>query len=69
MMFESLAMIQRRDLPLMSLLSKYEWNLLGKCPASDLKVSRADVMDVEDKDDIPYTHQFLVHTSTKIMAY
>ena len=46
MMFESLEMIQRRDLPLMSLLSKYEWNLLGKCPASYLNYPRVDVMDV-----------------------
>ena len=68
MMFESLEMIQRRDLPLMSLLSKYEWNLLGKCPASDLKVSRADVMDVEDKEDVIYSQHYLVTMSTNSMA-
>ena len=37
----------------MSFLSKSDWNLLGNYPAYYLKDSRAGVMDVEDKDDIP----------------
>ena len=45
-MFESFAMIQHRDFPLLSFLSNSEWNLLGSCPASYLKDCRADVMDV-----------------------
>ena len=53
MLFESLSRIQCRALMLMSLLLKSEWNLLGKCPAYDFKDSRAGVMGVEDKDDIP----------------
>ena len=54
MMFEFLARIKCRVLLPMSFLSKSEWNILGKGPASDLKGSRDDVMDVEDKDCIPY---------------
>ena len=53
MMFGLLSRIQCTDLPLMSFLLKSEWNLLGKCPAYDFKDSRAGVMGVEDKDDIP----------------
>ena len=53
MMFGSLSWIQLRDLPPMSFLLKPQWNILGNCPSSDLNDSRADVMDVEDKDDIP----------------
>ena len=39
---------------------KLEWNRLGNCPASDLKLSIAEVIDVEYKDKIPYIHQYLV---------
>ena len=53
MMFESLVSIQRSYLTPMIFLLKSEWNLLGKCPAYDFKDSRAGVMGVEDKDDIP----------------
>ena len=52
MMFGLLSRIQCTDLPLMSFLLKSEWNLLSNCPKSDLKYSRADVMGVEDKDEI-----------------
>ena len=45
--------IQLEALLLMSFLSKYDRNLLCKCRASDLKDYRVDVMDVEDKDEIP----------------
>ena len=54
MMFELLARIQRRYFLPIIFLSKSEWNILGKCPASDLKDSRDGVMYVEDKYDIPY---------------
>ena len=37
----------------MCFLSKYERNLVCKCCASDLKDYRADVLDVEYKDEIP----------------
>ena len=53
MILKILARIQCRVLMLITFLLKSEWNLMGKCPASDLKDSRAYVMDVEDKDDIP----------------
>ena len=53
MMFELLARIQRRYLPLMSFLLNSEWNIMGKCPASYLKVSRDNFMDVGDREDIP----------------
>ena len=52
-MFESLTKIQCRSLMPMSFISKSELNIMGKCPASYLKVSWADVMDLEDKEDIP----------------
>ena len=52
-MFELLTMIQPKSFPPMNFLSKSEWNLLGKSPASDLKVSRSNVLYVEDKEDIP----------------
>ena len=45
--------IQPGALLLMSFLSKYDRNLLCKCRASDLKDYRANVMDVEDKEEIP----------------
>ena len=53
MIFKILARIQCRVLMLISFLLKSKWNIIDKCPASDLKYSRAYVMDVEDKDDIP----------------
>ena len=52
MMFELLERIQCRNLLPVSFLSNSEWNFLGNCPAYYLKVSRADVMDVEDTDNI-----------------
>ena len=52
MMFLLLARIQCRYLTLMSFISRSEWNLVGNCPASYLKDSRADVMNVEDKNEI-----------------
>ena len=64
-MFNQLARIQNNALPPISFLSKLEWNCLGNCPASDLKFSSAEVINVYDKYDIPYIQQYLVATSTK----
>ena len=50
---------------LMSLLLKSEWNLLGKCTAYYLKVSRYDVVDMEDKEDNTYIQKYLFAVSTK----
>ena len=68
-MFNQLARIQHNALPPISFLSKLEWNHLSNCPASDLKCSSAEVIDIEDKDDIIYSQQYLVATSTKTRAY
>ena len=64
-MFDPLARIQSSAFPPISFLSKSEWKRLGNCPASDLNFSSAEVMDVEDKYDIPYNQQYIVATSTK----
>ena len=42
---------------------------MGKRPASDLKFSSAELMNVYDKGDIPYKQHYLVATPTKIRAY
>ena len=47
---------------------KSEWNRLGNFPASDLKISSVEFIDVEDKYDIPYSQNYLVDTSTKSRA-
>ena len=52
-MFELLASTQRRDLSLMSFLSKSERNIQCKCRTPALKDYRAGVMYVEDKDENP----------------
>ena len=41
----------------------------GKRPASDFNCSSAEVIDVDDSEDIPYSQQYLVSTSTKSRAY
>ena len=61
-MFDLLERIQHSAFPPISFLLKLEWKRLGNCPASDLKFSSAEVMDVEDKYDTPYNHQHLVST-------
>ena len=61
-MFDPLARIQCSAFPHISFLSKLEWKHLGNCPASDFNFSSAEVMDVEDKDDIPYNQQYIVAT-------
>ena len=52
-MFDPLARIQNSAFPPIIFLSKSEWNRLVNCPDSELKISSAEVIDVEDKDDIP----------------
>ena len=53
-MFYLLASIQRSKFPRIIFLLKSEWNRLGNCPASDLKFSSADVIDMEYTYNIPY---------------
>ena len=47
--FEPFDSIHRREFPPITFLSKSEWNLWGRRPASALDNSRADVIDVDDK--------------------
>ena len=63
-MFEPFESIHWRVFPPINFLSKLEWNLWGRRPVSALNNSRADVIDVDDKYDIPYNQQYLVATST-----
>ena len=63
--FDLLARIQHSAFSPTSFLSNSEWNRLGKCPTSYLKFSSEEVIDVEDKDYIPYSQLYLVSTSTK----
>ena len=53
-MIDLLARIQSSDFTPISFLSNLEWNCLGNFPASDLKVSSEEVINVEDKDAIIY---------------
>ena len=69
MILEPFHRIHRREFPLTNFLLKSEWNHWGKCPASDLNCSSAEVIDVDDRYDIPYSQQYLVATSTKSRAY
>ena len=66
-MLDTLAMIRCSAFPPISFMSKLKWNRLGNCPASDLKFSSSGVIDVEDKDEISYIHQYLFSTSNKTM--
>ena len=63
-MFEPFASIHRREFPPINFLSKSECNLWGRLPASDLNNSSVDVIEVDYNDNIPYTQQYLVATST-----
>ena len=62
MMFDLFERIYRREFPHINFLLKLEWKRLGKHPDSDLKISTAEVMDVDDRDDILYNQQYLVAT-------
>ena len=53
----------------MIFLLKLEWKRRGNCPNSDLKASRYDVMEAEDKEDMPYNQQYLVDTSKRRKEY
>ena len=48
-MFELLAIIHCSAFPLMRFLSNSDWKRCGNFTDSDLKASRADVMEAEDK--------------------
>ena len=67
-MFETFESIHLRAFPPINFLSKLEWNLLRRRPASGLNNSGADVIGVYDKDDIPYNKQYLVATYTSNKA-
>ena len=68
-MLEPFKRIHFRAFPPINVLSKSKWNRWGKRPAYDLNCSSAKVIDVDDSDDIPYSQQYLLSTSTKIRAY
>ena len=67
-MFEPFESIHQRAFTPINFLSKSEWNLWGRRPASALDNSRADVIDVDDKDNIPYNQHYLVAASTSNIA-
>ena len=64
-MFDTLEIIQRSAFPSIVFLLKTDWDRLGNCPASDLKFSSAEVIYVDDTDNIPYIQKYIVTTSTK----
>ena len=68
-MFELLANIHRNDFTLMSFLLKYKCKQRGNLPESNLKASRADETESEDKEDIPYNQKYLVATITRRRVY
>ena len=61
-MFEPFESIHQRAFPPINFLSKSEWKLWGRRPASALNNSSADIINVDDKDNIPYKQQYLVAT-------
>ena len=63
-MFKPFDSIHLRSFPPINFLSKLEWNLCVRRPESDLNNSIADVIGVDDKDNIPYNQHYLVATST-----
>ena len=63
-MFEPFESIHRRTFPPINFLSKSEWNLWGRHTTSALNNYSEDVIDVDDKEDIPYNQHCLVATST-----
>ena len=63
-MFEPFESIHWRAFTPINFLLKSEWNIWGRRPTSALNNSSADVIDVDDKDDIPYNQQYLVATCT-----
>ena len=69
MMFDPFERIQRRAFLPINFMSKSEWNRMGRRPVSDLNCYSAEVMYVDDIDDIPYSQQYLVATSNKRRLY
>ena len=69
MMLEPFERIHHRVFPPINFLLKLEWNRWGKRPVSDFNCSCAEVIDVDDCDDIIYIQQYLVYASTKSRAY
>ena len=61
-MLELFDNIHQRAFPLINFLSKLEWNRWGRCPASALKCSIAEVIYVGDSEDILYSQHYLVAT-------
>ena len=53
MMLETFDNIHPREFPLINFLLKSEWNRWGRRPASALNSSNAEVIDVDDSDEIP----------------
>ena len=63
-MFEAFESIHQRAFSPINFLSKLEWNIWGRRPTSAFNNSNTDVIDVDDKEDIPYNQQYLVVTTT-----
>ena len=53
MMLETFDSIHQREFPPITFLSKSEWNLWGRCPASALNSSNSVVIDGDANDYIP----------------
>ena len=68
-MLEPFDSIHRREFLQIDFLSDSEWNQWGSQPTSTLNCSSAKFIAVDDSEDIPYSQQCLVATSTRIMAY
>ena len=45
--------IHQREFPPINFLSKSEWNRWGRHPAYVLNISKAEVIDVDDSNDVP----------------
>ena len=61
-MLEPFDNIHRRAFPPINFLSKLEWNRWGRRPTSALKCYIAEVIDVDDSEEILYIQQYLVST-------
>ena len=66
---EPFDIIHQRAFPLINLLSKSESNWWGSFTTSALNCSIAEATDMDDSEDIPYSQQYLVATSTRIRVY
>ena len=68
-MLEPFDSIHQRAFPPINFLSKSEWNRWGRRPGYALNFSSAEVIDVGYGEDIPYSQQYRVATSTISRAY